>query len=84
MHLIPKNRRILTEIENIINESIWPFFEKKSKIGLWKYFWGSLHEGLKLVYSNSYDLVSVQEDFKIFIGKRWRTSMLTFLNELLF
>ena len=50
-------------------------FWKQSKTGLWKYFWGSLHEGLKLVYSNSYYLVSVQEDFKIFIGKRWRTSV---------
>ena len=50
-------------------------FWKQSKKGLWKYFWGSLHEGLKLVYSNSYDLVSVQKDFKIFIGKRWRTSV---------
>ena len=31
MLLIPKNCRILTEIENIINESIWPFFENSRK-----------------------------------------------------
>ena len=32
MLLIPKTRRILTEIEDFISESIWPFFDKKSKM----------------------------------------------------
>ena len=68
MLLIPKTRRILTEIEDFIGESIWQFFDKKSKISLRKYFWTSLHKRLKLVYLNSYDFISVQEEFDLFNG----------------
>ena len=50
MLLIPKTRRILTEIEDFISKSIWPFFDKKSKMILRTYFWTRLHKRLKLVY----------------------------------
>ena len=70
MLLIPKTRRILTEIEDFISESIWPFFDKKSKMSLWKYFWTSLHKRLKLVYLNSYDFISVQEGFNLLLEKK--------------
>ena len=73
MLLIPKSRRILTEIEDFISESIWPFYDKKSKMSLRKYFWTSLHKRLKLVYLNSYDFISVQEEFNLFTRKRWKS-----------
>ena len=49
------------------------FFVKKLKISLWKYFWRSLHKRLKLVYLNSYDFISVQEEFDLFTRKRWKS-----------
>ena len=47
-----------------------PFFDKKSKMSLWKYFWTSLHKRLKLVYLSSYDFISVQEEFNLLLEKK--------------
>ena len=38
MLVIPKNLHFLTETEDIISETIWQFFSKKSKLSFLKYF----------------------------------------------
>ena len=50
--LIPKTRRILTEIEDFISESIWPFFDKKSKMCL-----GNIFEQVFINDSNLFILI---------------------------
>ena len=49
-------------------------FFKKVKVEFFEILWGSLHKGLKLVYFITEDFISVQEAFKIFIRKRWKSS----------
>ena len=54
------------------------FLTKIRKVSLWKFFWGSFHKGLKLVYFNSYGFISVQEEFKFSIRKRWKCLFVKF------